>query len=89
MRLGRRWWSSVTVAVLVLLGASPSHGQPTNTLVVGLVAEPVALVGLQTLAGPTGVETRAEQRFVGVDVADARDPALVEQERLDRCDPPT
>jgi peptide/nickel transport system substrate-binding protein len=43
MRLGRRWWSSVAVSVLVLLGASPSHGQPTNTLVVGLVAEPVAL----------------------------------------------
>ena len=43
MRLGRRWWSSVAMAVLVLLGAGPSHSQPTNTLVVGLVAEPVAL----------------------------------------------
>lgn len=43
MRLGRRWCSSVAMAVLVLLGAGPSHGQPTNTLVVALVAEPVAL----------------------------------------------
>src|SRR5260370_18386037 len=44
MRLGRRW-SGLTVAVLLLLvaGAGPSHSQPTNTLVVGLVAEPVAL----------------------------------------------
>ena len=30
------------------------------------------------------VDPRAEQRLVGVDVADARDPALVEQQRLDR-----
>jgi peptide/nickel transport system substrate-binding protein len=44
MRLGRRWWSGVAMAVLVLLGAaSSSRAQSTNTLVVGLVAEPVAL----------------------------------------------
>ena len=30
------------------------------------------------------VDARAEQRLVRVDVADARDPALVEQQRLDR-----
>src|SRR5215813_13143677 len=44
MRLGR-WWCRAAVAMLVLLGAgaSPSHTQPLNTLVVGLVAEPVAL----------------------------------------------
>src|SRR6266478_4168038 len=42
MRLGRRW-SGLTVAVLLLLVAGPSHSQPTNTPVVGLVAEPVAL----------------------------------------------
>src|SRR6266852_2664518 len=44
MRLGRRW-SGLTEAVLLLLvaGTGPSHSQPTNTLVVGLVAEPVAL----------------------------------------------
>ena len=31
---------------------------------------------------------RAPERLVGVDVADARDRALVEQSRLDRCPPP-
>jgi peptide/nickel transport system substrate-binding protein len=45
MTLGRRWWSCAAVALLIGLvaGAGPSHGQPTSTLVVGLVAEPVAL----------------------------------------------
>ena len=45
MRLGRRWWSGLAMAVLVLLaaGAPTVPAQPTNTLVVGLVAEPVAL----------------------------------------------
>src|SRR5712692_5616466 len=44
MRLGTRW-SCVALAVLVLLavGVSTGPAQPVNTLVVGLVAEPVAL----------------------------------------------
>src|SRR5260370_4500400 len=44
MRVGRRW-SGLTVAVLLLLvgGGGPAHSQPSNTLAVGLVAEPVAL----------------------------------------------
>ena len=33
------------------------------------------------------VDARAKQRLVGVDVADARDPALVEQDGLDRRAP--
>ena len=45
MRLGPRWWSALSVALLVLVaaGESPSEAQLANTLVVGLVAEPVAL----------------------------------------------
>ena len=45
MRLGSPWWMRAVPSLLLLLlaGASPSHGQPANTLVVGLVAEPVAL----------------------------------------------
>jgi len=45
MRFGQRWWSCAVLAVLVLLiaGTGPSHGQAANTLVVGLVAEPVLL----------------------------------------------
>lgn len=44
MRLGIRW-SCAATAVLVLLAVSVSTGpaQPANTLVVGLVAEPVGL----------------------------------------------
>ena len=38
--------------------------------------------------GPARVHARAEQRLVGVDIAHARDPPLVEQERLDRRAPP-
>ncbi len=38
----------------------------------------------QPSRGAQRVDARAEQRLVGVDVADAGDPALVEQERLDR-----
>ncbi len=34
--------------------------------------------------GAQRVDARAEERLVGVDVADTRDAALVEQERLDR-----
>jgi peptide/nickel transport system substrate-binding protein len=45
MRLGPRWWSALSVALLVLgaAGERPSEAQLANTLVVGLVAEPVAL----------------------------------------------
>ena len=45
MRLGPRWWSALSVALLVLVAAGerPSEAQLANTLVVGLVAEPVAL----------------------------------------------
>jgi peptide/nickel transport system substrate-binding protein len=45
MRLGTRWWTCTVASILLLLaaGASPSQSQPANTLVVGLVAEPVAL----------------------------------------------
>jgi peptide/nickel transport system substrate-binding protein len=45
MRFGQQWWSCAALAVLVLLfaGPGPSHGQAANTLVVGLVAEPVLL----------------------------------------------
>jgi len=45
MRLGSRSWMSAVSALLLLLlaGASPAPAQPANTLVVGLVAEPVAL----------------------------------------------
>jgi peptide/nickel transport system substrate-binding protein len=45
MRLGSRWWSALSVALLVLVAAGerPSEAQLANTLVVGLVAEPVAL----------------------------------------------
>ena len=45
MRLGSRSWMSAVMALplLLLAGASPSPAQPANTLVVGLVAEPVAL----------------------------------------------
>jgi peptide/nickel transport system substrate-binding protein len=41
----RRWWWCATIAILSLLasGVGPSDGQPANTLVVGLVAEPVGL----------------------------------------------
>ncbi len=45
MRLGQRWWCAA-VAVLMLLGAGAlalAPAQQANTLVVGLVAEPVAL----------------------------------------------
>jgi peptide/nickel transport system substrate-binding protein len=45
MKLGR-WWSGAAVAVLALLAAGalmPTPAQQANTLVVGLVAEPVAL----------------------------------------------
>ncbi len=38
-------------------------------------------------AGRRGCTPRSEQSLVGIDVADARDPALVQQERLDRRRP--
>ncbi len=45
MRLGSRAWMSAVLALLLVLlgGARPSPAQPASTLVVGLVAEPVAL----------------------------------------------
>ena len=39
---------------------------------------------LSCVGAPQRVDAGAEQRLVGVDVADARDPLLVEQQRLDR-----
>ncbi len=39
-------------------------------------------------SGTQRVDCGAKQRLVGVDVADARDPPLVEQQRLDRRAPP-
>ena len=44
MRLGTRWWTCAVLSMLALLvTAGPARTQPANTLVVGLVAEPVAL----------------------------------------------
>ena len=46
------------------------------------------LAGLECAGRAQRVHAGAKQRLVGVDVADAGDPALVEQERLDRGAPP-
>ena len=45
------------------------------------------LVGVERVRGPQRVHARAPERLVGVDVADARDRALVEQRRLHRRSP--
>ena len=44
----------------------------------------VALRARERAGAAQRMDPRAEQRLVGVDVAHARDPPLVEQERLDR-----
>src|SRR5438309_2313455 len=44
----------------------------------------ISLVGFEALAGAGRVQLRAEARFVGVDVPDASDHALVEQDALER-----
>ena len=48
------------------------------------VAQRDALRPAEPVRGPQRVQPGAEQRLVGVDVPHARDPLLVEQERLDR-----
>ena len=81
---------------LVLEGARDAVGWRKSSI----VAPPASMPGLQRLAHRVAqrlalrarelarraqrVDPRAEQRLVGVDVADAGDLALVEQERLDR-----
>src|SRR5262245_40930256 len=47
------------------------------------LAQAVGLGAAQVAAAPRGVQPGAEQRLVGVDVADAGDDALAEQHRLD------
>ena len=58
--------------------ASPASAPPAPP------REGVALRAHERPGGPQRMDPRAEQRLVGVDVPDAGDPALVEQERLDR-----
>src|SRR3954447_4565901 len=48
------------------------------------VAQRARLLAVDAVGAPERVDARAEERLVGVDVADARDPLLVEQHRLDR-----
>ena len=46
--------------------------------------QPLQLGPRQATGGPERMDARPEKRFIGVDVADARDPPLVQHERLDR-----
>ncbi len=52
------------------------------------LAQALGLCGAERSSGATRVDSRTEQRLVGVDVADAGHPALVEQQRLDGRSPP-
>ena len=52
------------------------------------LAQALVLLGRELPGGAQRVDAGAEQRLVGVDVPDAGDAPLVEQERLDRRRPP-
>ena len=61
---------------------------PSRSAAIDRLAQARVLLAREPPGRAQRVDPGAEQRLVGVDVADARDPALIEQERLDRGDSP-
>ena len=64
---------------------APRASMPAlSASITALAQARVLLAAISAPGRPQRVDAGAEQRLVGVDVADAGDPALVEQQRLDR-----
>ena len=63
---------------------APLAAMPALSDAIDAVAQRLDLRLRQPVGRPQRVDLGPEQRLVGVDVPDARDPLLVEQERLDR-----
>jgi hypothetical protein len=76
------------VDVAEVVDACPLRVDPRTQRLDHAVAQQPCLAQRQAAGGTQRMDPGSEQGLVGVDVADARNPALVEQHRLDRRSAP-